>query len=561
MNDDFTSEKLPESWIKVPLGEVIQFQYGKPLPSNIRVEGGQFKVFGSGGHVGSHNQALVTEPCIIVGRKGSVGNVFISEQPCWPIDTVYFVIPPAGIDIKYLFYHLIILNFAQLDKSTAIPGLNRDDAYKSIFNLAPQKIQGLIVQKIEELFSHIDAGVVELKQAKTKLQQYRQSVLNDAVTGKLTAHWREHNSDKLEPADRLLENILDERRANWKAEQLQALGEKAQKNMNWVDKYKAPPKANTSSLPEIPNGWVWATITQLGELARGKSKHRPRNDPSLYGGDYPFVQTGDVRAADGLLTTFKQTYSEKGLAQSRLWSKGTLCITIAANIAETAILGINACFPDSIVGFTPQNESVSVEYIELFFRTARENLERFAPATAQKNINLAILEMVSVPFMSIEEQKEIVLQVTERLEAAKRTETTIDEKIKYSASLKSSILVKSFSGKLVRNDGDTSAKELLDQIKAEKEALIDTNPKRVTVRINKMDSERKSLLTVLNEQSSPVSPDELMQLAGFSLYEVEDFYIELAEISEQIEQFFPKKNMVKNWPYHKESNIKLKLKD
>ncbi|WP_176377474.1 restriction endonuclease subunit S, partial [Escherichia coli] len=107
--------------------------------------------------------------------------------------------------------------------------------------------------------------------------------------------------------------------------------------------------------------------TQLGELNRGKSKHRPRNDPSLYGGDYPFVQTGDVRAADGLLTNYKQTYSKKGLAQSRLWPKGTLCITIAANIAETAILGIDACFPDSVVGFIPQNENISVEYIEFFF--------------------------------------------------------------------------------------------------------------------------------------------------------------------------------------------------
>ncbi|MDX7526833.1 restriction endonuclease subunit S, partial [Enterobacter hormaechei] len=90
------------------------------------------------------------------------------------------------------------------------------------------------------------------------------------------------------------------------------------------------------------------------------------------------------------------------------------CITIAANIAETAILGIDACFPDSVVGFIPQNENISVEYIEFFFRTVREDLDRYAPATAQKNINLAILETVSVPLMSVEEQRELVLQVTEK---------------------------------------------------------------------------------------------------------------------------------------------------
>ncbi len=86
-----------------------------------------------------------------------------------------------------------------------------------------------------------------------------------------------------------------------------------------------------------------------------------------------------------------QTYSEFGLQQSRLWPAGTLCITIAANIAETSILAIPACFPDSVVGFVSEDEML-VRYVELFFRTIRANLERFAPATAQKNINLAVLE-------------------------------------------------------------------------------------------------------------------------------------------------------------------------
>ncbi|HBV9357579.1 TPA: restriction endonuclease subunit S, partial [Klebsiella pneumoniae] len=322
--------------------------------------------------------------------------------------------------------------------------------------------QHAIVDKIEELYSHIDAGVEGLKQAKAKLQQYRQSVLKDAVTGKLTEQWREQNVDKLEPASSLLNRILDERRANWEAEQLKSFEEKGitPKNDRWKENYKEPPQADVSSLPEIPDSWTWATITQLGELNRGKSKHRPRNDPSLYGGDYPFVQTGDVRAADGLLTNYKQTYSKKGLAQSRLWPKGTLCITIAANIAETAILGIDACFPDSVVGFIPQNENISVEYIEFFFRTVREDLDRYAPATAQKNINLAILETVSVPLMSVEEQRELVLQVTEKLASASRAETTIDGKIKHSVSLKSSILAKAFSGELVQHNSKENTKDL-----------------------------------------------------------------------------------------------------
>ena len=98
-------------------------------------------------------------------------------------------------------------------------------------------------------------------------------------------------------------------------------------------------------------GFVEATLPELGEFGRGVSKHRPRNDPMLLGGIYPLIQTGDVANSELYITSYNSTYSEFGLKQSKMWDKGTLCITIAANIAKTAILGIDACFPDSIVGF------------------------------------------------------------------------------------------------------------------------------------------------------------------------------------------------------------------
>ncbi|AUW02455.1 restriction endonuclease subunit S [Vibrio campbellii] len=508
---------------------------------------------------------LISPDTLIVSTRMGLGKIVRLPFETTINQDLKALILAKSVNKSYVEYWYISLAsyIESLGTGTTVKGIRLEQLRSLKLPLAPRAIQDLVVNKIEELFSHIDAGVEGLKQAKAKLQQYRQSVLKDAVTGKLTEQWRAQNADKLEPAEHLLERILDERRVSWEAEQLKAFEEKGKspKNDKWKDKYKEPPQAELSSLPEIPDSWIWTTITQLGELNRGKSKHRPRNDPSLYGGDYPFVQTGDVRAADGLLTTYKQTYSEKGLSQSRLWPKGTMCITIAANIAETAILGFDACFPDSVVGFIPQNESVSVEYIEFFFRTAREELDRYAPATAQKNINLAILETVSVPFMSIEEQKELVLQVTEKLEATNRAEATIDEKIQHSASLKSSILAKAFSGELVPNNCNESAKDLLDQVKAEKAALAETKPKRSIKRKKKVTSGRKPLLTVLNEQSEPLKPDELMQLAGFSTNEIEEFYIELAEIAEQVEQLSPETNQIKNWPYEKESEIKLKLKD
>jgi type I restriction enzyme, S subunit len=128
-------------------------------------------------------------------------------------------------------------------------------------------------------------------------------------------------------------------------------------------------------------------LTVLGTLDRGRSRHRPRNAPHLYGGPYPFIQTGDVAQAHRRILTHQQTYSEDGLRQSKLWPAGTLCITIAANIADTAVLTYPACFPDSVVGFTPANQ-VTVEYIQFWLQYLQRSIKQAAPEVAQKNIRL-----------------------------------------------------------------------------------------------------------------------------------------------------------------------------
>jgi len=167
------------------------------------------------------------------------------------------------------------------------------------------------------------------------------------------------------------------------------------------------------NLPELPKGWVWTPLPNLGELNRGKSKHRPRNDPKLFGGKYPFIQTGDVRNSNGIIKSYSQSYNEFGLKQSRLWSENTLCITIAANIAETALLGIQACFPDSIVGFSSDEQICTVKYVFYFIKTVKNKLESYAPATAQKNINLETLKNLLIPLSPITEQHRIVAKIEE----------------------------------------------------------------------------------------------------------------------------------------------------
>ena len=331
----------------------------------------------------------------------------------------------------------------------------------------PRAEQDRIVAALDERLSELDASVASLERAERNLVRYRAAVLAAACSGKLVpteADLARRAGRSYEPAGQLLARILAERRkANTKA------------------KYEEPAQPDTSKLPKLPEGWVWATLPMLGELNRGKSKHRPRDDKQLYGGKHPFIQTGDVRHSRGSITTWTQTYSDFGLAQSRLWPIGTLCITIAANIADTGIMRMAACFPDSVVGFLPV-AGINTDYIQYFIMTAKERIERYAPATAQKNINLDILEKVAVPLPPAAEQERIVAEVDRHLSRADALAASIVQSKRRTQRLRRSILAAAFQGRLVPQDpNDEPASVLLDRIRAQAataEAATASAPRR-----------------------------------------------------------------------------------
>lgn len=165
------------------------------------------------------------------------------------------------------------------------------------------------------------------------------------------------------------------------------------------------PVSNSKGLKEL-------TLPELGELGRGVSKHRPRNAPELLGGEYPLIQTGEVSNAGLYIENYENTYSELGYKQSKMWKAGTLCITIAANIAKTAILRFDACFPDSVVGFKA-NDKTNEIFIHYWFSFFQAILEAQAPESAQKNINLKILSELKVIAPDIEEQNKFATFVVQ----------------------------------------------------------------------------------------------------------------------------------------------------
>lgn len=195
--------------------------------------------------------------------------------------------------------------------------------------------------------------------------------------------------------------------------------------------------------------WEEKTLEQIADVfGRGKSKHRPRNDKKLYGGDYPFIQTGDIRNSEHFITDYTQTYNDLGLAQSRLWPTGTICITIAANIAETGILSFDACFPDSVIGVVVDKEQANIDYVEYLLQFYKVNIQSLSQGSAQENINLGTFKDKLFPFAPLHEQKEIVSKLDALSLDCKKLEAIYTQKIDDLEEMKKSVLQKAFSGQL-----------------------------------------------------------------------------------------------------------------
>jgi len=189
-------------------------------------------------------------------------------------------------------------------------------------------------------------------------------------------------------------------------------------------------------------GWEKVRLEELGSINRGVSKHRPRNAPELLGGKYPLIQTGEVSNSGTHIKSYTQTYSDIGFAQSKLWPSGTLCITIAANIAKTGILTFEACFPDSVVGVSVFQDKANGIYIHGLFWFFQEILEKNAPAAAQKNINLETLRKLSVPTPPLSLQNHFA-KIVEKAETLK---THYEQSLADLETLYTTLSQKAFSG-------------------------------------------------------------------------------------------------------------------
>ena len=473
--------ELPQGWVRTTVGEIVTFEYGKGLRQDKRDSSGKIPVYGSNGVVGYHSTPLVEAPCLIVGRKGAAGQVHISNGPCWPIDTTYYVIPPEGIDLSFLYYLLSTLRLGSLDRSTAIPGLNRNDAYALSIPLPPLPEQQRIVAKIEELFTQLDAGVAALEKAKAQLRRYRQAVLKAAVEGELTREWREAHWGELEPASVLLERTLEERRARWESEQLEKMKAKGKvpKDDRWKRKYKKPASPDIEDLPELPEGWCWASVEQL-------SAHEPNSitdgpfGSNLKTAHYTEFGPRVVRlqnVGNGKFLDAKAHISEEHFETLRKYEvlAGNLVIAaLGANVPRACII------PDYVgpaivkadcIRFKPHSSLADARYLHAVLNSdlLKNIAKNIIHGVGRPRLNQQQIKSLPIPLPSLAEQHIIVEEVEQRLSVAEEMEKVVEQSLKRAERLRQSILKKASEGKLVPQDPtDEPAFVLLERIQAEK---------------------------------------------------------------------------------------------
>ncbi|EIH1620693.1 restriction endonuclease subunit S [Escherichia coli] len=439
-----SAEKLPEEWVECELSALGNIVTGKTPstkePSNF---GGNIPFIKPGdldlgGYIMNTADTLTekglslvpTLPAnsVVVTCIGNLGKVGITAKKSASNQQINALIPSEKLNVKFVYYQILTLKpwLESQSAATTIAIVNKSKFSQAPFKFLPLAEQKIIAEKLDTLLAQVESTKARLEQIPQILKRFRQAVLHVAVSGKLTEKWR-------------LENATLENSYEWKIQ----------------------------------------SLSDLGVLARGKSKHRPRNDPRLFGDKYPFIQTGEVANSSGRIKGANKFYSEFGLSQSKLFPKDTLCITIAANIADTAILEIEACFPDSVVGFISDRNKSHVSFVKYLIDVNKDNLEAFAPATAQKNINLKVLNELKLPIPDIKEQHEIVRRVEQLFAYADTIEKQVNNALARVNNLTQSILAKAFRGELTVQwraenpdliSGENSAAALLEKIKAERAA-------------------------------------------------------------------------------------------
>lgn len=419
---------------------------------------------------------LIPENSVLIALYGSIGKAGITSRPSTTNQAIAHALPnQEAYDPRFLFHYVQLKRWELSELGTGVTQKNiyLSDIKSFEIPVAPRAEQTRIVEKLEELLSDLDAGVVELKTAQHKLVQYRQSLLKAAVEGALTAAWRAAHGQPQETGAELLKRILSERRARWEQKQLAKFAEQ-EKTLpkDWKAKYPQPLAPDIAGLPSLPKGWVWASVEQIGEIQLGRQRSPDKltgSNPTKYiraaniteqGIDFSDVLEMDFDAAE------RQRFSLKA---------GDVLLTEASGSPEhvgrpviwPAVDG-EFCFQNTVLRFS--SAAIGPRYAYRMFQAAQKlgQFQKLAGGVGINHLSAGKLSRHVVPLPSLEEQDAIVRALDEAFASIEQQEDSARRGVALCVAQRRSLLAAAFSGQLVPQDAnDEPASVLLERIRKE----------------------------------------------------------------------------------------------
>jgi len=353
-----------------------------------------------------------------------------SDLPAFDVDECCL---PLWIDyyFKQGGFYLSLVNIA---RGAATKRVQPKELLELKIPLPSIKEQEEIIVHFQSIKINNTALKLETSYQESLLKKLHQRILQEATEGKLTADWRQNNPN-IEPASELLVRIHIDKEQLFKEKKIKK-------------QIPLPPINSEEKTFELPENWEWCRLGNYTLFERGKFSIRPRNDPSCFGGNYPFIQIGSLNSEGSIVTSYNQTLNDKGLAASKMFEKGTIMVAIVGGtIGNLGVLGENMCFPDSMVGVRPKQFTCQ-DYILLLLQHYQPLVRELSYQMAgQPNIKLPTLNNLICALPPILEQKEIVTKVEKLLAICDQLETQVTNNKTHAEQLMQAVLKEAFQQK------------------------------------------------------------------------------------------------------------------
>ena len=477
---------------------------------------------------GTYDEAYVVRHGeLVVGMDGDFNSAYWGAVPALLNQRVCKITPDESFYSRAFLGHLLPGYLAAINANTSaitVKHLSSKTIGEIELPLPPRNEQTRIVEKLEELLSDLDAGVAELKAAQKKLGQYRQSLLKASVEGALTAEWRtaqKVGAGELVPETgaQLLARILLERRARWEAKQLtkfESQGKAPPKD--WQKKYPEPVQPDTTDLPELPEGWVWASVDQVAQVGTGVTPLRSKS-AFFNEGTVPWVTSGALNSE--IVTSATELVTELALKECRLeiYPAGSLLVAMygeGKTRGKCSELMIPATINQAIAAIVLEPEAQpSKAYLKAFLLGSYEMMRTQASGGVQPNLNLQIVKSIAFPLPPNVEQSEITRLLDEQIDQISQQQMAVERSLKQSTAQRKNILKAAFSGQLVPQDpNDEPASALLERIHAERVEREKQPKVRKTKPKKEIAAMVSKLIDVLAEAGDWVPAQEAFRRCG-----------------------------------------------